>query len=448
MSETEAEEPAAAAVRLRNPWWIPPFLGRVPAGVEAGHLRVLGAVALALFFEEYDLAMLTNALKFIAEDLGMAEASLPTYLGVVRLGALPALFLIPLADRFGRRRIFLLSLAGSGIVTFLTAFSRTPAEFVLLQMCCRAFFVAGSAVSVVMISEEFPARSRGWGIGMLAALGVSGHGFAALLFSQIDFLPFGWRFLYAVGIVPVVFLPLFAARLRETRRFEAHRAGLGAEDGGGGVLGALAPAFRLARHHPLRAVGITLTAGVASLGMIAAFQFTSYYVLKVHGWSPGDYALMVLVGGGVGIIGNVVAGHLGDVVGRRRVGFLVLAAFPLFVTLFYRAPGFLVPLAFVGFVFCSSAGRTILRAFSTELFPTSQRGTAAGWFALVDTLGAAGGLLLLGAGAREEGDVERLIPYLTSMVLVGGIALLFFPETGRRELEEISADPPGGGPGA
>lgn len=441
MSEAGAAEPRAAAARLRNPWWMPPFLGRVPVGVKAGHLRVLGAVALALFFEEYDLAMLTNALKFIAEDLGMAEAALPTYLGVVRLGALPALFLIPLADRFGRRRVFLFSLAGSGIVTFLTAFSRTPTEFVFLQMCCRAFFVAGSAVSVVMITEEFPAHSRGWGIGMLAALGVSGHGFAALLFSQIEHLPFGWRFLYAVGIVPVLFLPLFAARLRETRRFEVHRAEREDAGSGTGLSATFAPALALARHHPLRALGITLTAGVASLGMIAAFQFTSYYVLKVHGWSAGDYALMVLLGGGVGIIGNVVAGHLGDVVGRRRVGFLVLAAFPGFVTLFYRAPGILVPLAFVGFVFCSSAGRTILRAFSTELFPTSQRGTAAGWFALVDTLGAAGGLLLLGVGARQEGDVARLIPYLTSLVLLGGVALLFFPETGRRELEEISSDP-------
>ncbi len=445
MSEAEAVESRTAVARLRNPWWIPPLLGRVPVGVEPAHLRVLGAVALALFFEEYDLAMLTNALKFIADDLGMVEAALPNYLGVVRLGALPALFLIPLADRFGRRRVFLLSLAGSGITTFLTAFSRSPAEFVFLQMCCRTFFVAGSAVSVVMITEEFPAHSRGWGIGMLAALGVSGHGFAALLFSQIATLPFGWRFLYAVGIVPVLFLPLFAARLRETRRFEIHRAERAAAGDSAGVAATFAPALALARHHPVRALGVTLTAGVSSLGMIAAFQFTSYYVLKVHGWSAGDYALMVLLGGGVGIVGNVVAGHLGDVAGRRRVGFLVLAAFPAFVTLFYRAPGILVPVAFVGFVFCSSAGRTILRAFSSELFPTSQRGTAAGWFSLVDTLGAAGGLLLLGLAAREEGDVARMIPYLTSLVLIGALALLFFPETGRRELEEISSDPPGGG---
>ena len=57
----------------KNPWWIPPFLGRAPAGLEQGHFKMLGAVALALFIEEYDLAMLTAALKHIALELGMLE---------------------------------------------------------------------------------------------------------------------------------------------------------------------------------------------------------------------------------------------------------------------------------------------------------------------------------------------------------------------------------------
>ena len=49
---------------LRNPWWIPPFLGRVPVGIEERHLRVLGIVALALLFESYDILALPTAQVF------------------------------------------------------------------------------------------------------------------------------------------------------------------------------------------------------------------------------------------------------------------------------------------------------------------------------------------------------------------------------------------------
>ena len=104
----------------RRPWWIPHFLGPIPA-VEEPHLRLLGAVSLALLFEEYDLAMLTAALPQIAESIQMAEADFGFYLGLIRLGALPAFALIPYADRIGRRRVFLVTLVGTAVATVATS---------------------------------------------------------------------------------------------------------------------------------------------------------------------------------------------------------------------------------------------------------------------------------------------------------------------------------------
>src|SRR5262245_50249137 len=118
---------------------------RIPDAVEDRHLALLAAVALASFFEEYDLAMLTSALKYIAADLKLAEESLPDVLATIRLGAIPAFAFIPYADRVGRRRVFLMSIVAMGILTLLTALSRTATEFVILQMLTRTFFVAGSA---------------------------------------------------------------------------------------------------------------------------------------------------------------------------------------------------------------------------------------------------------------------------------------------------------------
>ena len=57
---------------------------------------------------------------------------------------------------------------------------------------------------------------------------------------------------------------------------------------------------------------------------------------------------MFIFGGAVGIIGNVFAGRLGDAIGRRWVGFGMLALFPLFAWIFYHGPSWSLPLAWIG----------------------------------------------------------------------------------------------------
>lgn len=136
------EAPAAPRQRGRRPWWIPHFLGGVP-DIEPRLQTLLGLVALALFFEQYDLSMLTSALKFIAADLDMAESDLGGYTSLMRLGALPAFIVIAFADRIGRRRLFLASLIGTSVATVLTALSQSAAQFVVYQVVMRTFMVTG-----------------------------------------------------------------------------------------------------------------------------------------------------------------------------------------------------------------------------------------------------------------------------------------------------------------
>ncbi len=427
-----------------NPWWIPPFLGQVPTGLTDHHLRLLGAVSLALFIEEYDLSMLNAALKHIAADLGMRETDFGLYLGLIRLGALPAFLVIPLADRFGRRSLFLASLFLTGIFTFLTALAQSPAQFVAVQMIARTFFVAGAAVAFVMVTEELPALHRGWGMGMLGALGSMGHGLGVVLFGILEGRGLSWRWLYVVGLIPVLAYPIFARAVQETRRFDEYMASRTAP-AASAWLAWIEPLVALARTFPMRAVGVAVAGFVPAVGLVSAFQFTGYFTQHVHGWSGGQYALMVTVGGALGIIGNVVAGRLGDRFGRRLVGFGLLALFPIFVVAFYRGPSWLMPFAWVAFLFCAQGGRVVLRAISTELFPTSQRSAASGLYNVLETLGAATGLFALYFSSASEGDLARVTPYLAAVVVVGGAVLLGFPETKQRELEDIDGISPGGG---
>lgn len=426
--------PDPAPPRRRNPWWIPPFLGRVPA-LEDRHLRILGIVSLGLFFENYDLSLLTSALKHIAEDLGIAQDRLGFYLGAVRLGGLAAFLLLPLADRVGRRRVFLISVLGMSVFTLATALAQTPLQFVAFQLATRAFLATLAAVGVVMLAEELPAEHRGWGVGILGALSACGHGAGALLFAAIDVLPGGWRALYAIGAIPLLLLPMFARRITETARFRRHQ-----EQQAEPSAAPLRSLLALARANPGRAGMLGAAGMINALGAISLFQFASLFVQQQHGWEPWRYAAMLMTSGAIGIIGNVVAGRLGDRIGRRRVGLLAFTLFPIAGIAFYNGPGWVLPLAFVAVVFANSAGDVIIRVFATELFPTSQRGAAAAWLTLLQTVGWILGLWVVGAGTVLGLSLPAMVSLVASTLFLAGILLTRLPETKQRELEETSGE--------
>ncbi len=430
---------------LRNPWWIPPFLGRVPAGVEERHLAVLGIVALALLFESYDMALLTAALGRIASDFGLSEATQGLFTGSIRLGALPAFFVIPLADRLGRRRLFLVSVAGFSIGAFLTAFAQTPEQFVVCQMLSRTFVISASASAFVIVTEEFPAAHRGWGIGMLGALAAMGHGLSALLYSQVDHLPFDWRALYAFGLAPVLLLPFFRRRVSETQRFHRRAAAEPTKPAGrqgSRLLANLQPIVELARSHPKRVIGICTLGLLSTMGHSVAFQFIGAFTQETHGWSPGQYAAMVFIGGAVGIIGSPLAGRFSDRFGRRLLGFTVLAIYPVFACSFYLGPWWMLYGGWIGMVFCSMSSTVIVRGLSNEVFPTSTRATAGGTLMIIETLGAGLGLFLY-AGLQFRLQHQGLaISLMSLLAVVSTLALLLFPATHQRELESITGEEP------
>ena len=427
-----------------NPWWIPPLiLGRVPPAIDARRVSLLGFVSFALFFEQYDLSLLSNALKYICDDLGIAETQLGYFQMLIRLGALPAFLLIPLTDQIGRRRLFLASLVGMSVGTVLTGLAQSAAQFVAFQMLTRTFVLTASAVSVVIVTEEFPAAHRGWGLGMLAAIGAVGHGLGALLFAAVEDLPFEWRALYVVGVLPILLLPLFRRGITETERFRSHQQAI---VGSAALRGWLRPVLGLVRTHPGRASALAGVLALAALGHAVVINFTAYFVLEYHDWRPYQLSAMVITAGAVGLIGNVVAGRLADEIGRRRVGLGFLAVFPASAWLFFYGPSLALAPLWAVLVFTLMGGNVILRALSTELFPTSHRGTSAGVLALMETLGAAFGMYLLGSYQQERGDLVFLIPLLSTACLLAGLALLFFPETSQRELEALSREEAETGP--
>lgn len=427
-------------MKPRRPWWLLPIFGPVPA-IEQRSLTLLGLVSLAYFFENYDMSMLMSALSYIADDLGIPESELAGYTGLIRLGALPAFLFVPLADRLGRRTVFLVSVAGISVLTLATAFAPSVFWFVGLQMAVRAFMLSAATMAFVIIAEEFPAAHRGWGVGMVGALGACGFGFGAILFGFVDHLPWTWRALYVVGVTPLLFLRPLARGIPETRRFDAHRrARLATAEGIGGLEGWLEPMRALASTYPGRVIAVTLAGGLYAAGEIAVFQFCGYFTLTTHGWAPWQFSVMVVGAGAIGMLGNVLAGRLGDLFGRRPVGFVVATSFPVLAYLFYHLPGVALPFLWALLTVCSVSCNVTIRALATEVFPTSHRGTSGGWLTLVQTLGTAGGLGAVGYGLAQGATLPFMVSLMATLTVLAGASLLLLPETSGRELEAISAE--------
>ena len=431
-NETTPVEPKSG----RRPWWIPPFLGRVP-DLEPETMRTLALVSLGMMFEAYDLSLLTAALKHISQDFGIPAAELGVPLGWIRFGGVMAFFLLPFADRMGRRRVFLGTIAVMSIGTLATAFSQTLEQFVVFQTLTRACLLTASATAFVMITEEFPAEHRGWGIGMAGALAAFGYGLGAMLFAAVDVLPYGWRALYLVGALPLIFLPYFRREVRETRRFQRHRLSADVDDSWRTWM--KTPAS-LVRRSPLRAAVVAAAGFVSSFATLPVFQFTSVHVQQAHGWVPWQYSLMFVVAGTMGIVGHMVAGRLGDRIGRRAVGCAAFVLYPIAAALFYNGPAWTLPVAWVGIVFFSSAGDVIVRAFTGELFPTAQRAASAGWLVLFQSVGWMLGLWTMHGLVQASDDLPRVITLLSMGTVVAGLALLALPETRSRELEVLNPE--------
>ncbi len=419
-----------------NPWWIVPALGRVPE-VPPDRIRMLGVIALALLFENYDQAMLTAALKQIAETFAVRESDLGLLLGRVHLGSIAAFLLLPIADRIGRRRMFLGSLVGLSLATFCSAFAPGIDSFIALQMLSRTFMVTCSATAFVIVTEEFPAAHRGWGIGILGALAALGYGLGLLLFAGIDFLPYGWRAMYVVGLTPLLLLPRFRRGVEETHRFRQRRERTRTE---GWLEGWWAPLRSLMLANPWRTLAIGAIGSLASAGHAVAFNFSAYFVQAEHGWAPGQYTAMAVVAGAVGIIGHPWAGRMADRRGRRAVGFALLGAYPLLTLAFYHGPGWMLPLVWIPLIFALTGGSTIVRALATELFPTSHRGTSSGFLQLSEAGGRSLGLFLVAWGTPDGAHATAMIDVVVFAALAAALIVLMLPETGRRELEEISSD--------
>lgn len=437
IEETPRESVAAPAVKPPGWYRLAWFLGRPPQLTERQWL-MLGLVSAVGFFESYDLYLMSLNLKQIQAELGIGEASIGLVGSFVRSGAFLGLLILPFADRFGRRRVLLATIVGYTLMTAFTALAPNTEAFVVLQFLARAFAVAEALLATVVIVEEFAPENRAWGIGAAAAIQACGAGFAALMFGFVEVLPYGWRALYAVGVVPLCFIAYWRRALPETGQF-THLAQASA------ALTKPLPMFsnilRAVREHPTSFGMLALTLFCISVAGSPAGFFGPKYLQEAHGWAPAQVATLNLIGGALAIIGNPLGGWLSDRFGRRPIGTIFAFGYGVALLAFYSFGGLILPVLWIAYVFFSMGTDVTLSAYRTELFPTSMRSSAGGATHFVSVTGGIVGLMAVSALYSVVGSTWTAILMVASLTFLVPVAIWFlFPETARRSLDDIAPD--------
>lgn len=392
--------------------------------MSAHERRVLVATCLASLGSFYTMAVLGFALPQIQRGLAIPDDAVGGLLAFLRLGTLLSVGLAAFADRRGRRRLLMVSVAGCALANLATAFAGSGATFAWLQLAARCFLSAQILLAGVVVSEELAADHRGRGLGVLTAVGGLGGAVALLAFVLVDHLPFGWRSLFVIGAFGVLGLPALAWSLGETGRFVAQASRDGA---------AWEPLVDIVRLHWLRLAAMAAVVAPVALIMEPASMMMSKHLQDGVGLSPARVGLLMGVCGIGTPLGNVVLGAASDRFGRKPVTILTSLLLSAAVALFYGAAGLPALAAGLALLFVSIGGIMVLHtALVNELFPTALRSTASGLREAVATLGASLGLWLLSHGASVD--------WLLLATPISPLVLLFLPETARRELEEIERD--------
>jgi putative MFS transporter len=394
--------------------------------------RLFAFLSVATFFEGFDMFALTQILPSLQAEWTLSKTQVGLLAGATNAGTVLAYLLVRRADRWGRRRVMSVTIAGYTIASLLTAATQGPVSFAALQCLARVFLIGEWATAMVYAAEEFPAQRRGSVVGIIQAVASLG---AIVCAGVVPFLlktSLGWRSIYLVGAVPLVIVAFARRTLRESSRFEQAKA-----EGRTGERGF----FDLWRTpHRTRMLQLGLIWSLTYVCTQNTVTFFKAYAVAERHWTDKQVGGAVSVAAVLSLPMLFLVGRMLDRLGRRKgalvvYGSLVFGCLGAFTIVSRGA----VTASLVLAVFAQSAVLALLNAYTGELFPTEVRGDAFAW--VNNILGRVGYVLspiALGAVAESVGWG----PAVASTTAFAAVALvllwLWLPETKGKELEETA----------
>ncbi len=389
-------------------------------GLDWRQRRTLLWAGLAVVLTAFDGSVLVLALPAISRDFNATTPALSDLGSVLALGSLGALPLSTLADRFGRRRLIAIGVAGFSLANFASGFASSLAMLAVLRLVAVCFEILVGSVATALIVEEAPVARRGQAVSVLALLSGLGLGITVVAY---PLLAPHWRWLFLAGGTGALVAPMIWLRLPEGSTWMR--------------VSVTASALRLLFQAPWRRrvlVFATVTALLAVLLEPAGLFYTLYASSSLH-LSPAGISTLIVVSGLSGGCAYLVGGFLTDRFGRRGPAIALTLATALATSLSFAAAtvGFLVG-NILWSVF-ASASTPVFGAWSAELFPTRARATAEATTAVAAAAGSIAGLQLVAWFAQQAG-LGKSIAWSGMAAVAGALLLFALPETKQAPLPE------------
>lgn len=408
-----------------------------------GHLRVLTGSGVGWALDAMDVGLISFIIAALAQQWALQPSETAWIASVGFIGmAIGASLGGLLADRFGRRQVFALTLIVYGLATGASALVGGLALLLVFRFFVGLGLGAELPVASTYVSEFAPARIRGRLVVILEAFWAIGWTAAALIgYLVIPSSENGWRWAFALGAVPAAYALIVRWGLPESARWLERRGRLDEADrvvrefeasvaAAGTLSGPTAPAAPATPAAPAEPPAATTASG--RLGALWSREFRvrtaclwvvwfcvnfSYYGAFI--WIP-----TILVAQGYDLVrsfgftliitlaqlpGYALAAWLIEVWGRRATLSVFLAGSVVSAILFGTATGEASIIATgMALSFFNLGAWGALYAVTPEMYPTSLRATGSGW-------------------AAGVGRIASIVAPLTvpAMLALGGAPALF-----------------------
>ena len=299
-----------------------------------------------------------------------------------------------IADYIGRVRTLAFSIAIYAIFTALQGLSHGLWDFAIYRFIAGLGTGAELMVGIPLLAETLGETHRAKIAGCMMTGGALGTFIGAWVYGLIG--PYGWRYVFFIGIIPALILGVMRGRMLEPERFaevQARRRAAAerqhAHEGDREFMRFVPAQLFNAENRYNTAVGLLF-----GLGSLLAIWTTNI-------WLPTILSLMAQKSGAAdanaaapfvsqgmmlwslgGIAGYIAFGFLADLLGRRGTVTLysagtIAAGLTLYLGLDSYYPWYPVVLPIFGFfVFGVFSGYAV---YLPELFPTHVRSTAVGF---------------------------------------------------------------------
>ena len=441
----------------------------------------LGAVWILDGLEVTIVGSMSEALKPEGTGLGLTSAQIGLAGAVYVAGAcLGSLVFGQLTDRFGRKRLFLITLGLYTVATVLTAFSMNPTWYLV----CRFFTGSGIGGEYAAINsaidELIPKHYRGRvDVVINGSYWIGAAAGALLTLPLLDPTmvnpEIGWRLAFGLGGMLAIMILIVRRHVPESPRWLfIHGRGEEAEKIVHGIekqvaeedeveLEPVHDKITIRQRHTIPMTEIARTVFMLyprrtilcfSLFVGQAFLYNAFFF--TYGDTLTTFLDVDRTGGYIAIFalsnfaGALLLSRLFDTVGRRKMiaGTYLLSGILLAATgvLLGGLTASTLTLAGAIIFFFASAGASSAYLTASEIFPMETRALCIAFFYAIGT--AAGGIagpLLFGTligNAAESGDITGIAPgYFigAALMIAGGVVAAFLGvDAEQRSLEDIA----------